>query len=107
MISQLQLPDNPTLHDYQEYIAAMVKERGFTDNVPQRFQLLMEELGEFARAARKHGGLKFAADTHTTELEEEAADVFIVFLGMCNLLDIDLETAFRAKEEKNKKREWK
>jgi NTP pyrophosphatase (non-canonical NTP hydrolase) len=68
---------------------------------------LQEELGEFARAARKYTGGKFAADTHTAEVDEEAADVFILLLGLCNLLGIDLEQAFRAKEAKNKKREWK
>lgn len=106
-MSDLTLGKNPTLADLQTYVDEMVKERGFTDDVSHRFMLLLEECGEFARAARKHLGGKFAADTHTAELPEEAADVLIVLLGICNLLDIDLEKAFRAKEEKNKQRIWK
>jgi NTP pyrophosphatase (non-canonical NTP hydrolase) len=106
-MSELHLKDNPTLKDLQEYVAAMVKERGFTDDVPKRFMLLLEESGEFAKAARKHVGMGFADDTQRKDLQSEAADVFIVLLGICNLLDIDLEQAFRDKEEKNKHRVWK
>lgn len=105
--SKLSLPDRPTLHDLQEYVAMMVKERGFNDDVPQRFMLLLEEAGEFARAARKTAGLKFAVDTHHAQLDEEAADLFIIFLGLCNQLGVDLEQAFRDKEVKNRQREWK
>ena len=105
---KIELPANPTLSDLQEYIRQVVKARGFhEETIAQRFMLLMEECGEFARAARKHAGIKFADDTKRTELEHEAADVFIILLGMCNMLDIDLEQAFRDKEEKNKQRVWK
>jgi NTP pyrophosphatase (non-canonical NTP hydrolase) len=106
-MEELTLPDNPTLADLQQYVREMVKLRGFQDNVAQRFVLLMEELGEFAKASRGHAGLKMADDTKRTELQEEAADVFIVFLGLCNLLDVDLEAAFRLKEQRNKQRTWK
>jgi NTP pyrophosphatase (non-canonical NTP hydrolase) len=51
--------------------------------------------------------MKFAEDTHMAELSHEAADVLIVLLGICNMLDVDLEQAFRDKEELNKKRTWK
>ncbi|HSW99976.1 MAG TPA: MazG nucleotide pyrophosphohydrolase domain-containing protein [Patescibacteria group bacterium] len=106
-MSDLYLRPHPTLHDLQVYVDDMIRERGFTDNIPQRFMLLLEEAGEFAKAARKRAGLKFAEDTHTAELDEEAADVLIILLGLCNQLDIDLEAAFRAKEERNKLRTWK
>ena len=107
-MSDLILPEKPTLGDLQEYVRQMVRERGFdNDRVEQRFMLLLEEAGEFARAARKHAGIKFAQDTHTAELDGEAADVLIILLGLCNMLDIDLEQAFRDKEEHNKQRSWK
>lgn len=107
-MSNLHLKSNPTLHDLQEYVAAAVKERGFKDDrVEQRFLLLLEESGEFAKAVRKNAGLGFAADTKTKEMAEEAADVLIILLGICNMLNIDLEQAFRAKEEHNKTRTWK
>jgi NTP pyrophosphatase (non-canonical NTP hydrolase) len=106
-MSNLTLKENPTLADLQVYVAEMVRLRGFNDNIPHRFMLLLEECGEFARAARKHVGGKFAADTQTADLDEEAADVLIILLGLCNMLDVDLEKAFRAKEEKNNSRSWK
>lgn len=108
MASQLFLKKNPTLQDLQEYVAKAVQERGFNkDSVEQRFMLLLEEVGEFAKAARSHAGMPFAEDTKTKELEHEAGDVLNVLLGICNLLEIDLEEAYRAKEELNKKRIWK
>src|SRR5262245_3577531 len=103
-MSKLSLPPNPTLKDLQRYVADMVRDRGFTDNIAQRFMLLAEETGEFAKAARQVEGLKFADDTKTKDLAHEAADVLIIFLGLCNLLNVDLEQAFRDKEEHNKKR---
>jgi NTP pyrophosphatase (non-canonical NTP hydrolase) len=107
-MSRLTLKKAATLADYQDYIRAMVAERGFKDEtVQQRFMLLLEEAGEFAKAARKHGGMGFADDTQRKDVEEEAADVFIILLGLCNMLNIDLEQAFRTKEAKNKKRVWK
>lgn len=107
-MSNLSLKDDPTLGDLQQYVADMVKERGFdADNIPFRFMLLIEECGEFARAARKRTGGKFAADTQTAEIEDEAADILIILLGLCNMLGVDLEKAVRQKEEKNKQRVWK
>ena len=106
-MSNLSLKENPTLQDLQQYVAAAVKERGFKDNkIEQRFLLLLEECGEFAKAVRKNAGLGFAADTKKHNMAEEAADVFIILLGICNMLGIDLEQAFRDKEERNKKRIW-
>lgn len=106
-MSKLQLKANPTLKDMQQYVADMVVERGFNNSVEQRFMLLIEEVGELAKASRKHAGMGYANDVRDQDVDAEAADVFIVFLHLCNLLNIDLEQAFRDKEEKNKKRVWK
>ncbi|HUS26018.1 MAG TPA: MazG nucleotide pyrophosphohydrolase domain-containing protein [Nevskiaceae bacterium] len=107
-MSNLSLKANPTLQDLQDYVAAAIAERGFDPNdVAKRFMLLLEETGEFARAARKHAGIKSAADTHSADLANEAADVLIILLGLCNMLGIDLEQAFRDKETLNKQRVWK
>lgn len=108
MSSNLHLKADPTLRDLQQYVDEMVRERGFTrDDVPKKFMLLFEEVGEFAKAARGASGLKLAKDSSAQDLQGEAADILIVLLGLCNMLDIDLEQAFRDKEEKNKLREWK
>jgi NTP pyrophosphatase (non-canonical NTP hydrolase) len=105
--SALFLKDNPTLPDLQRYIAAMVKERGHNDQLTAKMLLLMEEVGELAKACRKTAGMRLADDAAMQNAAEEAADVLIVFLGVCNILGIDIEQAFRDKEEKNKQRIWK
>jgi len=40
-------------------------------------------------------------------IEEELADIIIYLCSIANRLDIDLEKAFRDKEEVNKKRVWR
>ncbi len=105
-MSNLHLKDDPTLADLQQYVREMVAERGFNDTVTNKFMMLIEEVGEFAKAARKHAGMRYASDARDQDLEGEAADVLMIFLGLCNLMDIDLERAFRAKEEYNKTRNW-
>jgi NTP pyrophosphatase (non-canonical NTP hydrolase) len=106
-MSELVLSGTPVLADYQRYIADMVQERGFGDeSLAQAYMLFVEEVGELAKAARKKAGLKMDTQAAQQEAEHEAADVFILFLDICNKLDIDLEKAFRAKEEINKQRTW-
>ncbi len=106
-MSKLHLGKNPTLADLQRYVREMVSERGFTDNTEQKFMMLIEEVGELAKASRKNVGMKLASDASKQDVSAEAADVFIVLLGLCNLLDVDLEQAFRDKEDRNKQRAWK
>ena len=106
-MSKLYLKDNPTLTDLQTYVRQMVVERGFKDDVPQKFMMLIEEVGEFAKASRKHAGMGYASDAREQDVAAEAADVLIVLLALCNMMDIDLEQAFRDKEERNKQRVWK
>jgi len=107
-MDDLQLPDRPTLADFQIYARKMVAQRGFSeDSIEQKFVLLLEEIGELAKAMRRQVGLKVAPDTSRSEVNAEAADVFIVLLTICNALQVDLEGAFRQKEEHNKKRAWR
>ena len=106
-MSNLSLKNNPTLRNYQEYVKEMIKERGFDkESISEIFMLLSEEIGEMAKAARRYSGLKVDDDSKKPELEQEIADVFIYLLDICNYFDIDLEKAFRDKEEVNKKRNW-
>lgn len=107
MKDKLVLPKNPTLQRFQEYILKMVKERGFDKETPKDILVLLtEELGELARAVRKSEGLKMADDTKRSKVEEELTDCFIYLLDLANQYGIDLEQAFREKEEKNKQRNW-
>lgn len=105
--SQLNLKNNPTLSDFQEYVAKMVKERGFNkEQISEIFMLFLEECGEMAKAARKTQKIKSDKNSEQFQLEHEIADVFIYLLDICNYYKIDLEKAFRDKEEINKKRFW-
>lgn len=104
----LSLKQNPTLADFQKYVAEMVKERGFDkETVPEMFMLFLEECGEMAKAVRKLQNIKTDDNSEQFKLEGEVADVFVYLLDICNHLNVDLEKAFRDKEEINKKRTWK
>ncbi len=109
MPSKLHLKENPTLADLQQYVRELVTERGFDKDkdIAKKFMMLTEEVGEFAKASRKAAGLHFADDSLQSDAALEAADVLIVLLGICNLMGIDLEQAFRDKEEINKQRTWR
>jgi NTP pyrophosphatase (non-canonical NTP hydrolase) len=97
-----------TLEALQNYIHRMIIDRGFEkETVDQTLILLMEELGELAKAVRKESGMKFSETTRRTELEEELADVQIVLLVLADKLGMDMRTAVAAKERKNSNRVWK
>ena len=101
------LKPNPTLRDFQDYVEAMVNERGFDkETVSEMFMLFLEECGEFAKAARKTQKIHSDKNSEQFHIDHEAVDVFMYLLDICNHLGIDLEKAFREKEEVNKKRKW-
>lgn len=105
--SKLILNKSPTLRDFQQYVAEMIKERGFEkETIPEIFMLFLEECGELAKAARKSQHIHTDARSEKFHIGHEAADVFIYLLDICNHFGIDLERAFREKEEINKKRSW-
>jgi len=101
------LPKTASLDDYQKLISRLVLERGFEKETPSEvFTLLIEELGELAKAMRKASGMKTGGHSKTHNLEEEAADVFWLLMDLCNRLDINLYSAFKDKEKKNQARTW-
>lgn len=107
MESKLHLKEDPQLKDFQNYIAEMLKERGFEGQSIERiFLRFMEECGELAKAVRKGTGLHVDADSEHFEVAHELADVFNYLLDIANHFNVDLEQAFRDKEEINKKRTW-
>lgn len=102
------LTKDTTLPDLQKYIHDMIRNRGFeNETVSQTLILLVEEMGELAKAIRKEAGMKFSASTKRTELEEEMADVQIVLLVLADKLGIDMREVVAAKEVKNSTRVWK
>ena len=107
MESKLHLKEHPELKDYQNYIAEMLKERGFDGQpIENIFMLFTEECGELAKAARKSNGMHVDGNSDHFEVAHELADVFNYILDIANYFNVDLEQAFRDKEEINKKRIW-
>ncbi len=100
--------DSPTLPDLQRYMAEVCEERGWTKDSPaEKFLLFIEEVGELAKAMRKSAGLYAErARQRDMSLDEEFADVLSYLLDLANVFQVDLETAFRAKEEINQTRKW-
>lgn len=68
---------------------------------------LGEEVGELFKAVRKSEGLSIDSNSAFTEIGDELTDIFIYLCAIANRKNIDLESAFRNKEEINKKRIWK
>ena len=102
------LPEHPTLPEMQQYMDEICKERGWTkDSYAEKFLLFTEEVGELAKAIRKTQGLyqEKARQKHL-ELEEEFADVLSYVLDLANYFQVDLEKAFREKEQVNVARKW-
>ena len=102
------LPEHPTLKDLQQYMDEVCKERGWVkDTYSEKFLLFIEEVGELAKAMRKSAGLYVEkAKSNNIELEEEFSDVLSYLLDLANYFQIDLEKAFRDKEQINEGRTW-
>lgn len=98
-----------SLEQLQKYIKKMVIKRGFDNETTIQILLLMvEEIGELAKAIRKNVGLKIDDNNKENypEIEYELADVFIYLLDLANSCNVDLFSAFYKKEKKNVKRFW-
>lgn len=109
-MSNLYLKPNPTLGDIQAYVREMGKERRFDhENVLQQCLLLNEEIGELMKCVRKgHANMRIDNNkTYEFDTAGEIADILIVLTSIANQLGVDMEQAFRNKEETNKKRDWR
>jgi NTP pyrophosphatase (non-canonical NTP hydrolase) len=96
-----------TLKDFQQYVREIEEERGFTKiTVLEDCLLLGEEVGELFKAVRRVTKLRTDSLSNRTEVDEELADILIYLCAIANRLGVDLETAFREKEEVNKQRVW-
>jgi len=103
-----ELKKDATLKDIQEYVKELEKERGFlVDTKLQKCLLLGEEVGELFKAVRKAEKIAVDENSDITPVEHELADILIYLAAIANRYGIDLEEAFREKEEVNKKRQWK
>ena len=111
-ITQKELLDNLTennnLRDIQEYIKKVIEIRGF-DNQPVQdaMLLLLEEVGELAKAIRKgYRPIDKNKKQNYDTVESEIADVLIVLTSISNLLSIDMFQALKDKETENINRCW-
>lgn len=96
-----------TLSNLQIYVDELERERGFEkDTILQKCLLLGEEVGELFKAIRKAEKIGIDNNSQVFNIEEELADILIYVCAIANRCNIDLEQAFRTKEEINKKRTW-
>ena len=102
------LPQQASLADLQTYIYEQCAERGWDKRtVLEKMLFMTEEVGEVAKAIRKEAAMYgYEKPENTDHLAEELVDVFNYILDIANVYDIDLETAFRDKWEKNNTRDW-
>ena len=101
-------PKTDSLRELQDYIWQMNVDRGFSEEGPShKMLLLLEEVGELAKALRKTVGMKFSETTEQTVVSEELADVQIVILGLASMIGVDMVDAVREKEMKNSTRNWR
>lgn len=106
-MKELSLKQNPSLKDFQNYVIELEKQRGFSEQTAIEKCLLMgEEMGELFKAVRKAVKIKTDVNSNVGSVSEELADLFIYLCAIANRFEIDMEQAFRKKEEINKKREW-
>lgn len=92
------------INKLQADFAAIAKERGWDGESPKDILVLLtEELGELARAVRKHEGM-IRDQAYDTELAEELADVQNYIIHLANTTGVDLQKALIAKEAKNAER---
>ena len=100
-----------SLSEIQEYVDKMVKIRGFDkESTQETVLLLLEEMGELAKAVRKSETDMSVDESrmHNYEsVESEVADVFFVLTALCGRLDISLFDAFKEKEARNCERKWR
>lgn len=107
--SKLHLKKNPTLGDIQAYIMDLEEERDLTkQSLLELWVLVSEEIGGLAKCIRKAATSTGTgvAKHYNFNAADKLADLLIVLSATANRLGVDLEQAFRDKEEVNKKRKW-
>jgi NTP pyrophosphatase (non-canonical NTP hydrolase) len=105
-ISSESIPKRADLTTLQSYIRRMVHIRGFDkETLRDVVLLLIEEVGELAKAVRKRTGLKTDPEADKS-IDIELADCLIYLLDIANLANVDLDAAFRTKELINSRKVW-
>ncbi len=106
-----ELPDEPTMADFQRYVHDLEAFHGWLDvDLIHNCFLMGEEVGELFKAVRRQVKLfnegKDPGPDGTEPVAEELVDVLNYLLAIANRLGIDVEQAFRDKNQKNLERTW-
>jgi NTP pyrophosphatase (non-canonical NTP hydrolase) len=107
LATELQHPEPPTpaLKAFQEYYRRAAIARGYAKEQPKDCLLLMvEEVGELARALRKREKLVRHGSYGDSNEAHELADVFLYVVHMANVLGVDLADIVQDKEVLNLKK---
>ena len=92
-------PPAPALKAFQEYYKRAALQRGYSNEGPKECLLLMvEEVGELARAIRKREKLVRHGAYNPSSEANELADVFLYVVHMANVLGLDLGGIVQEKE---------
>ena len=109
---KINLPKNAPLSAYQRYIHQLEAMHGWLDvDLINNCFLMGEEVGELFKAVRKHQRF-YVEDAPEAEarsvdhIGEEIVDIMNYLIAIANRLEIDLEGAFRRKNEINQGRSW-
>jgi NTP pyrophosphatase (non-canonical NTP hydrolase) len=95
-------PPTPALRAFQEYYRRAAIQRGYTKERPKDCLLLMvEEIGELARALRKREKLTRHGSYPESNEAHELADVFLYVVHLANVLGLDLAEVVQRKESIN------
>lgn len=111
----IELSDRPTMQDFQRFVHELERYHGWLDvDLVHNCFLMGEEVGELFKSVRNYEKL-FAegaeaapddAEARKEHVGDEIVDVINYLLAIANRLDIDVEQAFRRKNERNLRRRW-
>ncbi|MEK7564457.1 MAG: hypothetical protein AAB510_02725 [Patescibacteria group bacterium] len=90
-----------TIKHLQKYVASKIEERGFKDeSLDERLLMLVEEVGELAKACRKISGMYVNKDKEIVDnTGEEIADVINMVFAVGIELGLDIEKEFIKKNK--------
>ena len=89
----------PALKAFQEYYRRAAMHRGYgQESAKDTLLLMVEEVGELARAIRKREKLTRHGSYPTSNEAQELADVFLYVVHMANILGLDLGDVVKQKE---------
>jgi NTP pyrophosphatase (non-canonical NTP hydrolase) len=99
------LPPRPATAAFQRYYSRIAAQRGYDrETLKDCVILLLEEVGELARAVRKAEGMVRHGVEEQNSCAEEIADVFLYAMHIANALSIDLGAIDIRKELSNRLR---